>query len=136
PGRSHGQVAGSQRGSETQVGDRRGGRGAGRDPGACRAHGVRRGPRRARAGPSVARPPSTAGVPTGHLHSLARSARSLSARLPRLGRTSHETLTNQEMTMNETFVTLTGWLGGDVTVREDGGVAVSPLPGATHPLTH
>ena len=35
--------------------------------------------------------------------------------------------------MNETFVTLTGWLGGDVTVREAGGVPVAHFRVATTP---
>ena len=37
--------------------------------------------------------------------------------------------------MNETFVTLSGWLGGDVTLREAGRRAGGHLPGRQHPAS-
>ena len=35
--------------------------------------------------------------------------------------------------MNETYVTLSGWLGGDVTLREAGGVPVATFRVASTP---
>src|SRR3954451_16703533 len=35
--------------------------------------------------------------------------------------------------MNETYVTLSGWLGGDVTLREAGGAPVASFRGVTTP---
>jgi single-strand DNA-binding protein len=54
----------------------------------------------------------------------------LSVRLPSLVAGNE---TRGDIEMNETFVTLSGWLGGDVSVREAGGVPVATFRVASTP---
>src|SRR4029079_9857166 len=66
---------------------------------------------------------------TPRLHTPFAPRPTLSAPVPRLVITS----TSTRRPMNETFVTLSGWLGGDVTLRQAAGVQVATFRVASTP---